>query len=170
MQAAQCPEGVLYRSADLFSFNDLGQVAFRAVLRGTGVTSANDGGHFMGGPETLTKISREGDPAEPFGPGVTWKAVCLGWNSVNAWGEVNENAMIQGSGVTTLNDQVSLVATPVGLCVLGREGDLVPQLGPDAYGCWRSGSSSPTARTEYSGSCRRTSVMPMAMAKSASAT
>jgi hypothetical protein len=40
MQAAQCPEGVLYRSANLFSFNDLGQVAFQSLLRGTGVTSA----------------------------------------------------------------------------------------------------------------------------------
>jgi hypothetical protein len=133
MQAAQCPEGVLYRSADLFSFNDLGEVAFRAVLRGTGVTSANDGGHFMGGPGTLTKISREGDPAEPFGPGVTWKAVSLAPNSMNAWGDVNENAMIQGTGVTTANDQVSLVATPEGLCVLGREGDPVLQLGADVH-------------------------------------
>jgi hypothetical protein len=131
MQAPGCPAGVTFAYADLFVHNDLGQVSFRAGLRGSGVTSANDQGHWVGLPGTLTKVAREGDQVVGMALGVTWKTAA-GATESNGWGDVVQEGTLEGPGVTASNERVLYLGDPGDLVLAGRGGDPVPTVGPDA--------------------------------------
>ena len=45
--------------------------------RGPGTTSSNRVGHWLGAAGSLELISRDGDPAPLFGPGVFWRLVAV---------------------------------------------------------------------------------------------
>ncbi|CAN5187007.1 hypothetical protein BH11PLA2_BH11PLA2_50410 [soil metagenome] len=55
------PAGGNYLSFNPFTSNASGQVAFTATLNGTGVTTANDNGLYVGTAGSLVNIVREGD-------------------------------------------------------------------------------------------------------------
>jgi hypothetical protein len=86
LQGAAAPGGGNY--SDFYNpvLNGKGQVAFPAVLSGTGVTSANDFALFAGAPGSVVQVVREGDVID-VDPGV---------------GVVNRTVANDGIGFTTL--------------------------------------------------------------------
>jgi hypothetical protein len=156
MQAPGCDEGVVFRGESYLVHNDAGQVAFRGSLQGPGVSSANDSGRWLGGPGTLAKIVRRGDPVPSMGEGVTWKSVAGGRTITNGFGEVLESGSIQGPGVTEADDSVLFMGNNDGLELVGREGDPAPEAGDGVYfelfsGGWINNQAEAFYRVRYAG-------------------
>ena len=112
-------EGVLFSSLEGFenpSMNGAGQVAYKARLKGAGVTADNELGLWR--DDVL--IAREGDPATAVGTGVTFTD--FGSPVINAAGQAAYHGSLSGDGVTGEND------TGVWLddALLVREGDPAP--------------------------------------------
>src|SRR5688572_5039094 len=61
--AAELGGGVTYSRVGIPNINGLGQVAFTAVLQGTGIDKSNDEGVWAGAPGSLQLVAREGSPA-----------------------------------------------------------------------------------------------------------
>ncbi|MBP9027583.1 MAG: hypothetical protein KBH81_15725 [Phycisphaerae bacterium] len=80
---------VTARSVTLEADNARHRACGGGILTGPGVGSSNGRGHWLGAPGELTLVSRDGDPAPFFGPGVTWKNVVRSLNSFNALGELS---------------------------------------------------------------------------------
>jgi hypothetical protein len=130
MQAPGCPVGVALAGAASFAHNDLGDVNFAGSLRGSGVTSGNDTGHWGGALNELGLVAREGDQVLGMPVGVTWKTPATGACETNAWGDIVQEGYIQGPGVTADNDGVLYLSGAEGLVLAGREGDPAPQASP----------------------------------------
>ena len=111
-----------------------GSITFRATLKGTGITSANDGAFLTNaGTGTLRILAREGDPAVGTPAGAVWKSLA---NIATPGGPMSflfTGQLLTGAGttagpggVTTAND-VGLWATDSSgdIRLLFREGDTV---------------------------------------------
>jgi hypothetical protein len=133
MPAPGLPAGIILIGMDYPAHDDAGQLGFRGFLQGPGITSANYCGHWLGPPGALAKTARESEPADMFGPGVTWKTVGRQVTEINSMGDLAELAFIQGTGVSTADDDVLLVIEPDGCDVLGREGDSALGAEPGVY-------------------------------------
>jgi uncharacterized protein YjbI with pentapeptide repeats len=81
---------------------DAGQSAFSATLTGTGVTSANSQGIWLGDDEELTLVARTGNQAPGTPAGVKFSN--LGRQTVNSAGQIAFRAGLTGAGVGTANN------------------------------------------------------------------
>ena len=102
------------------ALNNQDKIAFRAGLRGTGVTDANNIGIWAGEGGALSLVAREGTSAVGA-PGTNFSF--LGGPLLNNAGDVAFGAILAGSGVVSSNDG-GIWATRQGiLSVVAREGD-----------------------------------------------
>lgn len=91
------PAGVNYLSftAELPAINDAGNVAFRALLTGTGVSGTNDSGLWVERNGSLALVAREGAPAAGVEVGVNYGVFSP--PSLNAAGQLAFVATLPGS-------------------------------------------------------------------------
>jgi hypothetical protein len=156
MQAPGCDPGVVFAAADCIAYNDVGQIGFRGLLTGPGVTDANDLGRWMGGPGTLTKVARAGEQVPGLDDGVIWTTVAGGDTATNSPGDLGEPGIIEGPGVTEANDYVFFAGDVGGLHLVAREGDSAPEAGPGVYfetfgGCRVNNRGEVFRRVKYGG-------------------
>lgn len=122
------PPGVSY--GDLITpprINDSSQMAYRASLVGSGVTSSNDTGLFLGTIGAAQLIAREGDPAPSLPAGVNFSEFApFTTLSLNDTGQVAFGAELVGSGVTSANSRATYVGSPGALHLIAREGNAAP--------------------------------------------
>ncbi len=131
MPAPGTESGVTFDWADLVVFNDAGEVAFRGGLEGPGIDDSNDVGRWLGGPGGLQLVTRAGDPAPGFPPGVMLAGAGGGLTSINTSGDANELTLLEGPGISADDDLVLYVGAPDSLSVVMREGGAAPEAGPD---------------------------------------
>lgn len=111
------------------AMNGSGQVAFQALLTGSGVTTANDMGVWAGTRGNLRLIAREGDAAPGTSKGVTFAAF-VSMPQINALGQVSVLARLTGTGVNTATDMGIWTTTAKGeLVLIARKGSKL-QVGP----------------------------------------
>jgi hypothetical protein len=130
MQAPGCEPGVTFGWADLALHNDAGQMVFRGGLRGEGVDDSNNAGYWSGPPGGLAAVARAGDAAWGLGDGVLYGHP-VGSSGFNTLGDVGYGMLLTGEGVTPENHRALWYRTAAGLHLIGREGDPVPEIGPD---------------------------------------
>jgi hypothetical protein len=94
--------GVNFLTFSAPALNGASQVAFRAILTGTGVTNANDQGIWSEGSGALDLIAREGSPAPGTPSGVNF----AGFDSpvLNSAGQVAIDVAVSGTGVEDTNN------------------------------------------------------------------
>jgi len=123
------PAGITYATLDSSPrMNDAGQLAFTALLAGTGVTTTNDRGIWSGSPATLALVAREGSPAPGTPAGVNF----LQFSSASGFdplGRISLTSSLTGTGVTTGNDRGLWVSGASGLTLAAREGSAAPGAG-----------------------------------------
>ena len=110
--------------------NNVGQTAFFASLRGTGITGANDHAIFSeGSGNGLTLVAREGDAAPGGAPQVFFGSLFV--NPVlNTSGQTAFRAELTGAGINPSNDSgIYREGMAGGLLLVAREGDNAPGLG-----------------------------------------
>lgn len=130
MPAPGLPPGVTFAWADLPSINDLGQLAFRGLVQGPGITDDNDMGRWIGGPGDLQLYTAAGVPAPQQDSGVTFVQGGGGGHSpLNNLGDCGDLALVQGRGIGPLNDRVLYGGPPGGMTLVMQEGDLAPEAG-----------------------------------------
>lgn len=104
-----------------------GQVVFRAMITGTGITSKNNQGIWQGTPGTLSFIAATGLPAPGMAANVVWSRflqVCPQNNRMLI------RALLRGPGITAANDEILyLRQEDNSYLVLYREGRELPGLG-----------------------------------------
>jgi uncharacterized protein YjbI with pentapeptide repeats len=83
------------------ALSDAGLSAFSATLTGTGVTSANKQGIWLGDDEDITLVARTGNQAPGTPAGVQFSN--LGRQTVNSAGQIAFRAGLTGTGVGTAN-------------------------------------------------------------------
>jgi hypothetical protein len=123
------PAGIDIQNFNEAVINDLGQVGFSAVLGGN-VDATNNGAVYVGQPGALQTVTRSGDPV-PGMSGVTFAgsqfSSSFGMPSINNAGQAAFGGNLAGSGVTSANDNVLVIAaagsSPV---IAAREGDTAP--------------------------------------------
>ncbi len=107
--------------------NSIGQRTFTASLTGTGVTTANDTGLWVGAPGAVSLLAREGDQAPGQAAGVTFGAVFpTSATPINASGQAVFFSGLTGTGVTTANDTAIWRGSPGNVALVAREGDAAP--------------------------------------------
>ena len=112
------------------SLNDQGEIAFGALLTGTGVTNANNGSIFIsdvGG--ALSLVAREGDAAPGAGDGVLFGELNDESPSLNDQGEIAFTAVLAGNDVTNANNSAIFGDVGGTLSLVAREGDAAPGAG-----------------------------------------
>jgi hypothetical protein len=82
--------------------NDAGQTAFRADLTGTGVTSTNSRGIWLGGADNLKLVARTGDPAPGTPNGIRFSDLLR--PTLNSAGQIAFGATLTGTGVVSNNN------------------------------------------------------------------
>jgi hypothetical protein len=92
---------------------------FLAGLTGTGVTSANDFGVWVGAPGDVQLLARNGDPAPGTAPGVHFASVS---GQLNGNGLALVHGIIEGPGVGFANEQVLYAGRPGSLFLVARTG------------------------------------------------
>lgn len=101
--------------------NDQGEIAFRASLRGSGVTSRNDIGIFSTSASEIHSVAREGDEAPETLPGVVFRDLTQEELVFNNAGHTAFPAILRGTGVTTVNDIGIYSESASGLTLLARK-------------------------------------------------
>ncbi len=133
--------GATYASFNAPALNDVGETAFRALLTGGGVTTANNVGIFT----SRGLAAREGDVA----PG-TDSAVFIspGAPALNNTGETAFTGLLSGAGVTGANNG-GIFTTGVGL--VAREGDVAPGTGGATYSRFDNPALNDAGETAFRG-------------------
>ena len=99
-----------------------GNIFFRSLISGTGVTTTNDGALFAFPASGSTMlVAREGDVAPGTG-GAQFLAIS---NPVFSNGRVAFIATLTGAGVVTSNSQAIFAGTPDAITMVARKGELV---------------------------------------------
>lgn len=121
-QAPGTEPGVLFSSFNPTVIGGSGEVAFLGWLSGPGVDASNDTGIWVGGPDSLTLIAREGDLAPGAGPDARFGS--FKYPSINSRGQVAFTSFLKGPGLDFSND-FGLWATDANdhLALIAREGD-----------------------------------------------
>jgi hypothetical protein len=83
--------------------NDAGQVAYHAILAGTGVTAANDDAMYVGSFVGPQLVAREGSAAPGTPAGVEYSFFNVA--ALNDAGQVAYRAFLKGTGITSANDR-----------------------------------------------------------------
>jgi hypothetical protein len=110
--------------------NDVGKVAFRASLTGTGITLTNDIGIWSGEGGDLTLRVRKGTQAPGLTSGVTFSSL-REYPLFNDAGHLAFSGRVTGNGITSSNN-LGIWSDASGVMTLvARSGDPVPDLGPD---------------------------------------
>jgi len=117
------PKGQVFSALYRPVINDSGQVAFRAVLTGTGVTTQNSIGIWMEGKKGLELIVRQGTEAPDAGSGVTYNV--LGDPSINNAGQLAFTSSLAGK-VNSSNNRALFVGAPGKIRMVARTGDGAP--------------------------------------------
>ena len=121
------PAGVNYSSFDTPALNDAGQVAYRAVLTGTGVTSANNTAIYAGGLASPQLVAREGNAAPGAGAGVNYSFFLT--PVLSDAGQVAYLTILTGSGVTAANEGAIYAGGPAAPQLVARAGNAAPGAG-----------------------------------------
>ncbi|BBO32810.1 hypothetical protein PLANPX_2422 [Lacipirellula parvula] len=121
------PASVKYEALSPPALNDAGQVAYHAVLTGSGVTVANDRAIYAGSRTAPQLVARTGDAAPGMPAGVTYASLSLSLLPVlNDAGQVAYTARLKGSGVTASNDAAVYAGLPGAPHLIAREGEPAP--------------------------------------------
>lgn len=130
-QAPGASAGVVFNhfgQGSVTSFiNDAGQIAFRADLTGSGVTSSNNVAIFSGAPGSLQMRVRAGDSAPAsLGAGLTLANVNAP-SGIDSAGRVTFTGVLFGPGVTVNNSAAAFVTETSGdVRPVARRGNPVP--------------------------------------------
>lgn len=126
-QAPALPQGVRLAYAPNFGLsNNASQIVVNSYLMGDGVTSSNDSAIWIGQPDDLKLLVREGDHAPGTPEGVSFASVANSrWNT-NPPGQSLIIAELIGPGVTSANDRGLWLADEDGLTLVARKGDQAP--------------------------------------------
>jgi hypothetical protein len=116
--------------------NDSGRVEFHARVSGSSISTSNDTGIWVQGPNTLSLLAREGDQAPGLPAGVYFDdflSFNVDGDDLNAAGRVAFTATVAGLGVTTSNNHGIWAEDSFGnLQLIAREGDQI-QVAPGAF-------------------------------------
>jgi hypothetical protein len=106
--------------------NETGQTAFRVLLTGVGVNSANNQAILSeGGDSGLTLVARAGDPAPGTSPGVNFSAFSS--PVLNGAGQTAFTGLLIGDGVNRVNSLAIFAEVGgSGLALVARTGDPAP--------------------------------------------
>jgi hypothetical protein len=117
-QAPGTPDGVKFDVIRAgVRLNDAGQIAFYAVLIGTGVDSTNDRGIWLEDSGNMTLVARAGNQAPGTPGGVSYSNFSpfeVGTLTLNATGQVAFGAVLTGNGVDFTNDRGIFVTDVTG--------------------------------------------------------
>jgi hypothetical protein len=111
--------------------NDVGKVAFRASLTGTGITTANDIGIWTGESGSLTLRVREGQQAPGLLVGVTFSELREYPLLFNDEGHLAFTGRVTGPGITSSTNFGIWSDASGEMSLVARTGDPAPGLGPD---------------------------------------
>ena len=73
-EAPGFPPGVTFSSVDKATINASGEIAFRAILSGTGIDSTNSRTMWVGMPDNLQLLAQEGQHAPGTAPDTVFQA------------------------------------------------------------------------------------------------
>ncbi len=127
-QAPGLPDGLLLQPGGFGSphIDSDGNIVFRSLVTGPGVTTTNDGTIFIftatGSPFT---VAREGEIAPGTG-GARFLSISA---PLLVNGRIAFTATLTGTGVTTSNNQAIFSGSPASISLIARKGDLVPTIG-----------------------------------------
>jgi len=107
-------------------FNNRGEIAFFAVISGTGVNHTNDVGIWMGPAGGLALVAREGSQAADLPAGTLYGSVF--GPVINHNGAIAFRSTLQGTGVDTTNDIGVWAGLPNNLKLVARKGQQAPGL------------------------------------------
>lgn len=119
----------IYQSLSAPVLSDVGQLAFRCTLRGTGVNSANDTAYCVGTPGSPVLQVREGTHAPGTPDGVYFgdlTALSDAAPSLSASGQIAFRAKLTGAGVDAANDEGIWASRAGSLSLLARSGSHAP--------------------------------------------
>ena len=122
---------------DTPALNDAGQVAYRAGLTGTGVTTANDAAIYAGPAAGPQLVAREGSAAPGTEAGVNYLSFFTNSTTLNDAGQVAYRAVLTGAGITTANDSAIYAGPAADPRLVARTGDAAP----GTPGRWRGRGS-----------------------------
>ena|GEM_PF-2723102 len=137
--AAEQPDGVVYSVFTDLDMGTGGQVAFRSVLAGLGVTFDNDAGNFVGDPTRVSLLTRDGDQAAGLPEGVLYQGGCyicaigeIPGPRINPRGRIALTTLLGGLGAPMFGSTGSalLAGEPGTLALVATTGDPVPGLPP----------------------------------------
>jgi len=114
-----------FTTTDMF-LNDLGQVAFEAIIEGPDVLASTDSAIYTGNADQLTLFAREGDQAPGYVDGVRFRELRFRSPLLNSAGQVVLYAEVTGTGINNNNNGgiwVAEVGGPTRLLV--RDGQMV---------------------------------------------
>jgi hypothetical protein len=112
--------------------NDVGQVAYLAVLNVNGVASGREAAIYTGTPAAPQLVARTGAPAPGMPDGVLYESLFPSTASpvvtpaLNDAGHVAYTALLGGTGVATHNDDVLFAGPPDSPHLIVRAGDPAP--------------------------------------------
>jgi hypothetical protein len=153
-QAPGCEPGVYIDVSQpgyfLCFVSDNGTLRVEARVAGPGVSSLNDSAVWIGPPDDLALVYRDGMPAPGCAVGVTFAYGDLFVH--NDFGQVSFRGGLRGTGVTSANDQGLWFGTAGALMRLAREGDPAPFM--PAGVTWKTAGGTPDMSvTGYTGEC-----------------
>ena len=111
-------------------FNDLSQVFFSADLRGPGIDASNNRGFWLGSPEPLELVAREGDPAQGAARAVTGYLDQYG--SVNSAGQIAIVGSWSEADGGSASRAVVWAGEPHSLAMVAQGGEFAPGLSSPA--------------------------------------
>jgi len=130
---------------------DSSEVVFKSILKGPGITTANDEAFWIGNGSSITGIVREGDQVPGLGAGVTFKNAPI--VRVADGGHIYLKNDVQGPGVGGFNDEYIFTGTPGSLQIIARERLLAGDQTADSFVSFgnNTGSINSSGKVIFSG-------------------
>jgi len=125
-------QGVFFNSISDYFVNENGHVSFSSTLTGTGVSSANDRGIWMGHEGGLANVARRGDQVSGAAPDTLYQTFEYMAPFSGSQGGLF-TATLAGTGTDSSNNQGlwGIDPTTFSLSSIARKGDSVPGFGSD---------------------------------------